>query len=336
MNRIRVLMSVLFLSLVVPAALVRAEIKTEEKSLVKFEGMMGRMMGLFAGKAAREGIINTVAVRGNRMATMSDTAGSIIDLSEEKVYSLDIKKKTYEVETFDQIRRKMLEAQEKAKQAVKQEKTEAPPQGQEMELDFSLKESGQTKNINGYNCREVIMTITTRQKGKTLEQGGGMVMTSNVWLGPEIPAFKEIADFNMRYYQKLNLGAGFGADMEQMAAALAMYPGLKDMMAKAQSQQVDMKGAQMLTVTTVESVMTAEQQAASEKREQDQGGGLGGLTSIRGLGGILGRKAAAKKEDTAAPKNRATIMTMNHELLKIATTVSEADTSIPAGFKEKK
>jgi hypothetical protein len=335
MKRAQILASLLFFSLVVPAALVRAEIKTEEKNLIKFEGFLGKMMGMFAGKAAREGIINTVAVRGNRKATMSDTTGEIVDLSEEKVYSLDLKKKTYEVATFDEIRRRMLEAQEKAKKAVKQEPAEAPPQGQEMETDFSVKESGQTKNINGYDCREVIMTITTRPKGKTLEEGGGMVMTSNVWLGPEIPAFREITDFDMRYFQKLNLGAGFGADMEQMATALAMYPGLKEMMAKSQSQQVNMKGTQMLTVTTIESVMNAEQQAASAKKEQDQGGG-GGLTSIRGLGGILGRKAAAKKDDSAAPKNRASIMTMNHELLKIATSVSEADISIPAGFKEKK
>lgn len=342
MKRVRIVASLLFLSLVVPVALVRAEIRTEEKNLVKFEGMLGRMMGLFGGKAAREGVINTVAVRGNRKATMTDTTGEIIDLNEEKVYSLDLKKKTYEVATFDEIRRKMLEAQEKAQKAVKQEPAETrPQQGVEMEIDFSAKETGQRKSINGYDCREVIVTITTRQKGKTLEQGGGMVMTSNMWLGPEIPAFKEIAEFDMRYFQKLNLGAAIGADMEQMATALAMYPGMKEMMGKLQSQQVDMKGIQMLTVTTIESVRTEEQQAAQEKKDQEQGGGggIGGLTSIRGIGGLLGRKAAAKKDDQGAQgaaKNRAPIMTMNHELLKIATTVSDADLAIPAGFKEKK
>lgn len=344
MKRIRILSSLLSLSLLLPAALVKAEIKTEEKNLIKFEGIMGTMMGLFGGKAAKEGIINTVAVRGNRKATMNDATGEIIDLSEEKVYSLDLKKKTYEVATFAEIRRRILEAQEKAakaaKEQAKEQKKEAPQQqSPEMEMDFAMKESGQRKTINGFDCHEVIMTITMRQKGKKLEEGGGMVMTSNIWLGPEIPAFKEIADFDMRYFQKLNLGAGFGADMEQMAAAMAMYPGMKEMMAKSQSQQVDMKGTQVLTVTKMESVMTAEQQAASEKKQQDEGGsggGIGGLTSVRGIGGLLGRKAAAKKDDQAGPKDRATLMTMNHELLKVATAVSESDISIPAGFKEKK
>jgi hypothetical protein len=335
MKRLRKLTPFLFLSLLLPVGLVKAEIKTEEKSLVKFEGILGKMMGLFGGKAAKEGVINTVAVRGNRKATMGDTTGEIIDLGEEKVYSIDLRKKTYEVATFADIRRKMLEAQEKAAKAVKQEPTEAPPQGPDMELDFAAKESGQKKNINGFDCREVIMTITTRQKGKTLEEGGGMVMTANVWLGPEIPALKEIADFDLRYFQKLNLGSALGGDMEQMAAALTMYPGLKDMMAKFQSQQVDMKGSQILTVTTIESVLSAQQQAASEKKQQDEGGG--GLNPMKGLGGLIGKKLAGKKDDQgAAAKGKTTIMTMNHELLKAVTTVSESDTAIPAGFKEKK
>ena len=273
MNRFRIMAFLLFFALLIPAALLQADIKTEEKSLVKFEGFLGTMMGMFGGKAAKDGIVNTVAVRGNRKATMNDTTGEIIDLNEEKVYSLDLRKKTYEVATFAEIRRKMLEAQEKAAKAAK-EQPEAQPQGQEMqmEVDFSAKESGQTKSINGFDCREVIMTVTTRQKGKTLEQGGGMVMTSNVWLGPEILALKEITDFDLRYWQKLDL-PNMGVNAEQMAAAIAMYPGMKDMMAKMQSQQVNMKGTAILTVTAMESVKSAEQAAAAEKKQDDQGGG---------------------------------------------------------------
>ena len=336
MKRLQKLTPFLLLSLLLPVGLVKAEIKTEEKSLVKFEGILGKMMGLFGGKAAKEGVLSTVAVRGNRKATISDTTGEIIDLDAEKVYTLDLRKKTYEVTTFADLRRKMLDAQEKAAKAAKQEPTQAPPQSPDMEIDFTAKESGQKRNINGFDCREVIMTITTRQKGKTLEEGGGTLMTSNVWLGPEIPALKEIADFDMRYFQKLNLGSPLGGDMEQMATAMAMYPGLKETMAKFQAQQVDLKGAQILTVTTIESVMSAQQQAASEKKQQDESSS-GGLNPVKGLGGLLGKKLAGKKDDQGtAAKGKTTIMTMNHELLKAATTVSESDTAIPADFKEKK
>ena len=74
------------------------------------------------------------------------------------------------------------------------------------------------------------MTITLREKGKTLEQGGGMVMTSDMWLAPKIAAMKEIADFDLRYAQKLYGGMFAGASAEQMAAAMAMYPMMKEAM----------------------------------------------------------------------------------------------------------
>ena len=60
------------------------------------------------------GVTSMVAVKGNRKATMSDTTGQIIDLTEEKIYDLDIKKKTYTVTTFAELRKKMEEARRDA------------------------------------------------------------------------------------------------------------------------------------------------------------------------------------------------------------------------------
>lgn len=61
---------------ILPAGLLEADVKTEEKSQVKFEGMMGRMMGLFGGKAMKEGTVNTAAVKGNRKMTVSEYTGN--------------------------------------------------------------------------------------------------------------------------------------------------------------------------------------------------------------------------------------------------------------------
>ena len=67
-------------------------------------------------------------------------------------------------------------------------------------MDFSVKETGQ-KDDAGYNAKEVVMTVTVREKGKALEESGGIVMTSNSWMGPRIPAMKELAEFDMRYWK---------------------------------------------------------------------------------------------------------------------------------------
>ena len=47
---------------------------------------------MFGNKAAKEGLINTVSIKGDRKATISDNAGEIIDLAEQKIYSVDFKK----------------------------------------------------------------------------------------------------------------------------------------------------------------------------------------------------------------------------------------------------
>jgi hypothetical protein len=54
--------------------------------------------------------------------------------------------------------------------------------------------------------------------------------------------------------------------------------------------------------------------------------------------GGLGKKAAPKEEPASSSSNNksGSIMTTNHELLSVSTSVAEADVSIPAGFKEKK
>src|SRR4029453_7535551 len=91
-----------------------ADVKTKEQSKIKFEGFLGFLLN--RGKAAKEGVINTAAVKGNRKATATEDRGEIVDLGEEKVYTLDYKKKEYTVKTFDQIRQEMREQAEKARQ----------------------------------------------------------------------------------------------------------------------------------------------------------------------------------------------------------------------------
>ena len=123
-----------------------AEVKTREKTHAKLEGFLGGVVNLFGGKAAKEGVVSTTAVKGNRKATMNESTGQIVDLSEEKVYDLDMKKKTYEVTTFDELRRRMKEARDRAeKEAAKQQGKEEKPSGdpqKELQVDFDVKETG--------------------------------------------------------------------------------------------------------------------------------------------------------------------------------------------------
>lgn len=313
------------LPLVALAAPAQAEVKTVGKAQVKFEGMLGRMMGLFGGKAAKEGLVSTTAVKGNRKATTNEMNGQIIDLSEEKIYDIDFKKKTYQVTTFDELRRRMREAQERAQKDAEKEqgKTEADQPQKELEVDFNVKETGQKRQIAGYDAREVIMTIAVREKGKTLEEGGGLVMTADSWLGPQIPALKELGEFEQRYWKQLQGPEAAGMSAEQMAAALTLYPMMKPAMERLQKESSKLQGTPLATTTTFEGVKSKAQMASAP----ESGGSGGG-----GIGGMLGRKILKKDE----PKQRSTIVTIDHETQEISTSVTPADIELPSGFKEKK
>ena len=321
----RVLMScALALPLAALSTPVHAEVKTRDRAQVKFEGMLGRMMGMFGGKAAKDGLVSTTAVKGDRKATITDTTGRIVDLSEEKVYDLDMKKKTYQVTTFDELRRRLREAQEKArKDAEKQQeagkKEESGQPQKEVEVDFDVKETGQKRTIAGYDTREVIMTITVREKGKTLEDGGGLVVTSDSWLAPEIPALKELGEFEMRYARAIAPEAA-GMSAEQMAAVMAMYPMVKQAMDRMSQEGGKLQGTPLATTMTFDAVKSKE--AMTQEKENSGGGGLSGM---------LARKMMKKGDE----KPRATILTITNETLEVSTSTTPADLDIPAGFKEK-
>jgi hypothetical protein len=305
------------------------DVRTEGKTQVKFEGILGRMINMFGGG---DPMTQTVSVKGNRKATLSKDNGQIIDLTEEKIYELDLKRKTYTVTTFAELRRKMEEARQKAaSQAPPSPEKEKVESGKKPEFDvqFSLKESGQRKPVNGFDAREVVMTVSVTEKGKTLEQSGGMVMTSNTWLAAKVPGMNEIAEFDRRYAEKL--ASMVLLDAQTAAMAAGMYPMMADAMKKMQAENVNLDGTPVLTVVKMETVASAEQaKAAPAKQEESRPTGLGAL------GGRLARRVLDKGDNNnnaAATPGRALVMTIENELVKVTPSAVDAELAIPADFK---
>ena len=292
-----------------------ADVKTTERSTIKFEGMLGRMVGMFGGGNDDEP--RTVAVRGDRKASLSGGSGRIIDLAGEKIYDLDGKRKTYKVTTFEELRRQMEEARKDAEEDVEETDEPGEPGGPEYEIDFDVRETGQRKTVAGHDTRQVIATVTMRQKDKTLEQGGGLVLTSDLWLAPRIAALDEIAAFDRRYAEKL-YGMATGMSADQLAALLAAHPGFQKAQERLAEEGAKLEGTPLMTTMTLESVKNPEAQASS-------GGG--------GIGGMAGR-LMRRNRDKPGQKNK--VFSSTHEILSIDTSVAAADVAVPAGFTEKR
>jgi len=324
------------------AAPAQADVKKEERNQVSFAGMLGKVFNFFGGKSAREGVTSTVAVSGDRkMMTAGDNTGQIVDLKEEKVYDLDLRRKTYKVMTFEEIRRQMREAEARARENASREPGAEKPaknDGKEMEVDFDVKNTGQTKAINGFDTRQVIATITVREKGKKIEDSGGVVMTVDSWLSKSAPSLKDIADFERRYWEKL-AGPISAVDAQQMATVVAMFPGVKD--AFARFNREDLGGTAIQSTTTMDAVKSAEQMkqeaSGSSSASSDEKSNPASVSGA--IGGFMRRRQQQQEKEAAAKPNanpaRSTFMTINNEVLKITPNVTAAEVAMPAGFKER-
>ncbi len=343
MIRARILASLLVVT--AATASVSADVRTDQRVRFQFGGAMGKLVNLFGGKGAREGVTSMVAVKGNRKATMSDTTGQIVDLTEEKVYDLDVKTKSYKVTTFAQMRKQMEEARLEAEKAAREQRAETSqpskpaekdPNAKEFEVDFDIKNTSETRTIIGFDTKKTVMTVTVREKGKTLNDSGGMVMTTDLWLAPNAPSTKDLADFDQRYAQKLSAPmAVTGASAQDMAMATAMYPQMKPALDKMRAEGGKIQGTPILTDTRIEAVPPGTANQTSQAMPAPE------AAPKKGFGGMLGglkkmAEANQQASNSDAKPSRSIIMTTTVEMLKLTTDVDAASVAIPAGFTEKK
>ena len=316
----RILSCLIAVAIVTPA--LHADVKTTQKTQVKIEGMLGRIAGMAGAGTGKDGVTNSIAVKGNRMATFNDQNGQIVDLSEEKIYIVDFKKKEYRSATFAEMREQMKKMRADMEKSMKDMPTADRDQlaeaAKSVEVTLDVKETGESKSIAGHQAKLVVITVTAKEKGKPIEESGGMVMTNEVWLGPRIAALNEVGQVSAKFATAVygDAMAGMG---QQFASLSAMVPGLQDMLKTMGDQMKKLDGTPLMTMQKTETVKSAAAMA-----QQPSGGG--------GLSGALARRVMGNKK----PEQRSLVYTFTSETLSIDTTASDADVAIPAGFKEKK
>jgi hypothetical protein len=314
---------VLAAGLLLTSTLALADASLEQKTQMHFGGVLGGIINVFGRSATHEGLVSQTYVHGDRRAMVTGSSSEIVDLGDEKIYRLDLDRKTYTVTTFAELRKQFEEARERAEKQSreKSEKSDAP----EWEADFDVKDTGKKADVNGYNAHQVIVTVTVHEKGKKLEQSGGAVLTADMWMGPKLPAIREVGDFERRYAEKL-YGKNFGgAEAQQMAVLMAQTPSFGKAMKAFSEKKSSFDGSPVRTVLTFETVA-----GTAQKAQQEDSG------SSSPLGGLLGRIKAKRDggEQQSAP-GRSKLFDSTVDVLKATMSASASDVAIPAGFKQK-
>jgi len=323
----RLLLSILLFA-VLPLA---GAVKTKDRSKFEMPGFLGGLMKTFGGKAAKEGIVTETIVLGDRMMTRTDNGqGQLIDLEAEQIHQIEFDKKRYKTITFDEYRENLKKAQEQmSKMGGASSQPESRPE-KEMEIDFDIRNTGQSQMKNGFNCQLTIVTVTMREKGKTLEAGGGMRLTSLMWLSKDVPPAGEAADFQRRFTEKLGL---FSTDV-QAGAMASLYPGFQKLTEKLQEQKGDIEGTAVVTEMTTDlfpdpNSPQAQQGQAAKPSVKDMLGGFGGF------GRRKQKEEPPSQTAQGQPASRTLFKALN-ETLEVSSAVQPTDVAIPADFKQRK
>lgn len=296
----------------------------ETKTRVQIGGVVGSIVNVFGGKAAREGVISTTAIDGSkRLVRTGESSGELVDLDAEKVYTIDYGRKTYRVQTFAELRKQYEDAKKEAEEeAAEEKKSGKKEEGPEYEVDVDVKETGAKETINGFSTKQVVTTITVREKGKKLEQSGGAVLTADMWMGPKIAASREIAQFNEKYFRAVYGDAL--AEMQQMAVLMATQPAFAKAMKEFAKKRNAFDGEAIRTTLRFETV--AAPGAKGEEEEESSGGVVGGL-----LNRAMKKRQESKGE--AQQPGRAKLFESVTEVLRAENSASGVE--LPGGFKQR-
>jgi hypothetical protein len=301
-------------------------------------GAMAGMMK-FAGafsKQAREPIQSTVAVKGNRMATVSKERASIIDLDAETITEISFAKKTYTVMTFAEMKQMMEQMAQRAKDAPKQQ-SEQQPSNVETDFKLEVKETGEAKEIAGLQTKEVILTMRMDATDQQTGNKGAMVVTNDMWIAPEIAGYEELREFHKRMAAKMNWSPDSG-----MGGMMAARPDMARAMANLSKEVAKMKGVPVMTVTK----MTGEGQPAAGQPGSTPAGTDGQTAAQQqskptpfgdALSGRFGGFRKKKQDSSPAPADSSpgSLMEMTTEMGAFsAAPVDPSKFEIPTGFKK--
>ena len=292
-----------------------------------------KLAGTFS-KGAREAMDNTasVALKGNRLVHRGSSHMSIIDLDAQTITDVDFQRKQYSVLTFEEMKQALENLAKKMKK----------DQNADMKMKVSADATGKTKEINGYNAKEIMMKIAMEMTDPKSKQNGSMVVYTDLWIAENIAGYSEVADFYKKMSAQLNWAPGGSMFMQQPEVAKGVAEAFKEV-SKLNGAPVFQKmsmGPEGMQPPSSDGPTPAA--AQEQKPKASAGSVLGGALGSRlgGLGG-LGRKKQQQEpppqEQPAGQQQQqptGSMIEMETQYSDFATTADASLFDIPAAFKK--
>lgn len=238
-------------------------------------------------------------IKGQKMKVTTGDNVNILDFDAQTVTTIRTGQQTYTVTPFSQLG-----------DAVKQANVNA---------SVEVKETGQKKTINGYNAREVLMTMDV--ESPQTQQFGKMQMEMDMWLSSDVPGASELHAF----YQK-------NVNRFPWAALGGNNPSLAKGMADMQRKIAELGGVPVLQVVRVKPAGNSEQSAQLQGAMAQARARLEEMAKQGGPAGQAAQQALARMG--AAPGGGA-LFEVNMEGSNFSTSsIPDSEFAVPAGYRK--
>ena len=318
------------------ACTLRADFSYQETSRVTGGALAGAMkVAAVFSKEARGPIQTTVMVKGDRLAHLSATHGSIIDLSKETITNIDFQKKTYTVMTFAEMQQMMEQAQQKMKNAKARQKEN--PDAADVKFKVSVDGTGQTKEISGLAAKEMLLKAEMEATDTSTGQSGSVVVTMDMWLAPKVPGYEEVAEFHKRMGQKMKWTPGQNP---------MIRPEMNQGMTKLSEEAAKLEGMPVYSTMRMGGAGMQAQaaQPGAQPAEQPKQGPSAGSAVGNALGGRfgLGRRKPQQEQQQSGGQSQGQGQDASGLMMEMVTEtgnfsaapVDSAKFEVPAGFKQ--
>jgi len=355
----------LTVTLVMPVC-ITADLRYDETTEMK--GGIMETLGKFGGMFGAKGLdksTTTTYIKGDRLRKdqlngAELTSSQIIDLDREQIVMLDHKKKTYTVRTFAEMKAQMEKAIAAARStpqnppAPKDTNKDKEKPDVRVEPKINVKDTGETRVINGFNTRKVLLTVEVEGEDQKTKDKGAMGADTELWLTRDISGFEEQNRFYAKYAQKMaspELIKTMGTSPN-----MGQDPRTAESMQAMQKQMQGLDGVAILTImsfnlsgtpsaeTKAQSNSRQKQQPKEERQPENMSEAIG-----KALGGFGGFGRKKKKEEPTPPaqtvqsasnssdeKVSATLMTTTTEMKGFSKVALDRGLfDVPAGYKLK-
>jgi hypothetical protein len=262
--------------------------------------------------AAMAGNMNTsgkVFLKGSKMRNDTGSTSTIIDFDAQTITTLNHQAKTATVQKISDMAAK----------------------SSDMSVKIEVKETGQTKSINGYNAKELLMTMDMDMPQLQQAGMGKMQMEMQLWLSSDVPGIGEQRDFYKKNMDRFPFAAMAGGNPQMAQAMAQMQKKLAEMNGVPVETVIKVKpagGAGAPAMPQMSPAQQAQMQQAMEQMKQLQAqGGPAAAAAAQAMArmGNMGRGAA--------PGASNALMEITQDSTGFSTSaIPESEFGIPAGY----